>query len=173
MEAARVSRTGNFGHRAWLLAGRVLFSVGVGGCGWVTALTQPPWPSADALAHFDFGPIEQDPAIRRFDRAAFVLGADQVCHFRSMESSDFPNVGGAELQTLGEHVRMADRDRIRAEVERLHPGDPRNEWATKELFIARESAAQQLGDDAARSRGCEAVAPEARRLICDVLQCER
>ena len=156
--------------RAVGLALRLLPCVGLAACNLITELTQPPWPSREAMAAFDFRPIECDPAFMIFDRAFFAYGAWADCRF------DFATDGGLAGftgQDVERHAGAAGNVVLRlilTEVEKLHPSNPENREAASRLLARRAEADGKRGHDALEASGCDAMRPQVRDALLKILR---
>jgi hypothetical protein len=149
---------------------RSLACLAIAACGLVSVSNEPPWPSYESLATFDFRPIEATPAIRAMDRTYFYYGAGMGCDFDFRSDPAFAKFEGISGESVGARVGNAAREVIRAEVERLQPGKAGNEEATWRLFAARSETDGKRGYEALKASSCDAMRPQVRDALLEILR---
>lgn len=115
----------------------------------------PPWPDPAAVRAFDISPLRSNDAIRTSEALAFALGIAEVCG----DVPDMRRSQSAEMDDRLPELGMASFAVLRAEVERLHPGDPENGTAADHLDALMMIRGMDGGRKAATARGCDAMRP--------------
>jgi hypothetical protein len=144
--------------------------IALAGCEFIQALTQPSWPSKEALEAFDFRPIESDPAIRAMDQVYYYYGASYDCNFVFDSDPAFAKFLGIGAENLGRPVGHAASKLIAAEVERRHPGYPGNQEFAEWLFRSRSVKMWKQGHAAFAASSCDAMRPRVRSAVLEVLE---